>query len=171
MIVNKKKIKTLICVLGQTRLCNSNIIDPQTNQLINCGVGIELCDEFGNWGPCYYYNTQPEQCNDWDDDCDGQVDEGEECDDGNRSNGDGCDSLCFNEVCGNDRVQSGEQCDDGNNLDGDGCDNECFREECGNGRVQSGESCDDGALDADDLRRQLGQLERLSTTPSFIGSL
>jgi hypothetical protein len=62
------------CILGQTRTCNSNIIDPQTNQPINCGVGIELCDEFGNWGPCYYYNTQPEQCNDWDDDCDGQID-------------------------------------------------------------------------------------------------
>ena len=62
------------CVLGAARLCNNNILDPQTNQPINCGVGIELCDEFGNWGPCYYYNTQPEQCNNWDDDCDGQVD-------------------------------------------------------------------------------------------------
>jgi hypothetical protein len=62
------------CILGAARLCNSNILDPQTNQPINCGVGIELCDEFGNWGPCYYYNTQPEQCNNWDDDCDGVVD-------------------------------------------------------------------------------------------------
>ena len=37
-------------------------------------MGVELCDELGNWGPCYFYATQPEQCNNWDDDCDGTID-------------------------------------------------------------------------------------------------
>ena len=62
------------CVMGDVRLCNGNILDPATNQPINCGSGIELCDQFGAWGPCYFFNTSPEMCNNWDDDCDGQID-------------------------------------------------------------------------------------------------
>ena len=62
------------CVVGQARICNQNILDPATNQLVNCGVGIELCDQYGIWGPCYFFNTSPEVCNNWDDDCDGNVD-------------------------------------------------------------------------------------------------
>lgn len=42
---------------------------------------------------------------------DGTVDVGEDCDDGNRTNGDGCDSNCITETCGNSVVQAGEQCD------------------------------------------------------------
>ena len=62
------------CVIGDVRVCTGTILDPVTNQPVNCGVGIEMCDQYGAWGPCYFYNTTPEMCNNWDDDCDGQVD-------------------------------------------------------------------------------------------------
>ncbi len=68
----------------------------------------------------------------------------EECDDGNLINGDGCDNVCYFEVCGNGVLQINEECDDANVTDGDGCDSQCYNEVCGNGRVQSGEQCDDG---------------------------
>ncbi|MFO7639409.1 MAG: DUF4215 domain-containing protein, partial [bacterium] len=45
----------------------------------------------------------------------------EECDDGNRLPGDGCDPSCRFE-CGNGRLDPNEECDDGNRLPGDGCD-------------------------------------------------
>jgi len=69
---------------------------------------------------------------------------GEECDDGNDVNGDGCDSNCTPTDCGNGVVTEGERCDDGNGLDGDGCDSNCTPTECGNGIVTTGEQCDDG---------------------------
>lgn len=50
---------------------------------------------------------------------------GEECDDGNRIEGDGCSKLCCLEVCGNGRVDHHEECDDGNALSGDGCSTTC----------------------------------------------
>ena len=58
---------------------------------------------------------------------DGSVDPGELCDDGNTLGGDGCDTSCKTEVCGNAVLQAliGEQCDDGNILDGDGCGVSC----------------------------------------------
>ncbi|MDJ0865630.1 MAG: IPT/TIG domain-containing protein [Myxococcota bacterium] len=71
-------------------------------------------------------------------------DPGEECDDGNRVDGDGCDNNCTSSRCGNGVRAAGEQCDDGNTVDGDGCDAECFEEACGNGRLQAMEECDDG---------------------------
>ena len=67
----------------------------------------------------------------------GSPDPGEECDDGNQIDGDGCDSNCSFTACGNDIVTAGEQCDDGN-LDAlDCCDPSCQFE-------TSGSSCDDG---------------------------
>ncbi len=76
----------------------------------------------------------------------GIVEKGEECDDGNRKNGDGCSSTCQKEaVCGNGIVEKGEQCDDGNTKNGDGCSSTCQKEAvCGNGIVEKGEQCDDG---------------------------
>jgi cysteine-rich repeat protein len=62
---------------------------------------------------------------------DGHVDPGEECDDGNTRNGDGCSAACHHEpVCGNGRVEVGEACDDGNTEPGDGCSPGCVEEEC-----------------------------------------
>jgi choice-of-anchor C domain-containing protein len=69
---------------------------------------------------------------------------GEECDDGNTGNGDGCTSTCGLETpCGNDEIDPGEQCDDGNTVSGDGCTNHC-QLECGNGRIDPEEQCDPG---------------------------
>src|SRR5207249_6141959 len=41
----------------------------------------------------------------------GKVDPGEECDDGNRVDGDGCDSNCTVTRCGNGVKTAGEDCD------------------------------------------------------------
>jgi len=69
---------------------------------------------------------------------------GEQCDDGNLVDGDGCDANCTPTGCGNGIVTPPEQCDDGNLLDGDGCDTNCTSTGCGNGIVTVGEQCDDG---------------------------
>jgi cysteine-rich repeat protein len=80
---------------------------------------------------------------------DGSVDSGEQCDDGNRADGDGCSASCQTEeggaVCGNSEVEEGETCDDGNTVAGDGCSDTCQSESpCGNGTTDDGEQCDDG---------------------------
>jgi len=75
-------------------------------------------------------------------------DPGEECDDGNRQDGDGCSSICHLEdlaSCGNGKRDPGETCDDGNVSDGDGCSATCQNEgRCGDGSLDPGEQCDDG---------------------------
>jgi len=71
----------------------------------------------------------------------GRLDAGEQCDDANLNNRDGCTTgcailtgwVCRNEpsvcrhYCGNGRVESssGEQCDDGGTANGDGCSAAC----------------------------------------------
>jgi cysteine-rich repeat protein len=67
---------------------------------------------------------------------------GEECDDGNQRDGDGCSAQCQLEICGNGVLDLGEQCDDGNQIDGDGCSAACRLEVCGNGFLDPGEQCD-----------------------------
>jgi len=80
----------------------------------------------------------------------GIVEAGEQCDDGNNLNGDGCSGYCVDEgatVCGNGVTEAGEQCDDGNTTSGDGCSATCQNESgplCGNGVTEAGEQCDDG---------------------------
>lgn len=54
----------------------------------------------------------------------GTVDPGEECDDGNAIDGDGCTASCT--ICGNGVVAPAEDCDDGNVADGDGCSAACL---------------------------------------------
>lgn len=78
---------------------------------------------------------------------------GEDCDDGNVLNGDGCSEYCMIEppqpVCGNGIVEPpGEECDDGNIFNGDSCDQHCriTPPVCGNGLLQTGEECDDGNI-------------------------
>ena len=50
---------------------------------------------------------------------------GEQCDDGDLIDGDGCDSNCTQTVCGNGVQTAGEDCDDGNRAEGDGCSSGC----------------------------------------------
>ncbi len=76
----------------------------------------------------------------------GLREEGEACDDGNKSDGDGCSQTCTKEEgyncvgaegeksictpkCGNGQIDTGEFCDDNNNVDGDGCSKNCTTEE------------------------------------------
>jgi len=70
----------------------------------------------------------------------GTQEPGEECDDGNNTNGDGCDANCTLTRCGNGIVTAGEECDDGNTADGDCCSSTCVA-------AATGASCDlDGNL-------------------------
>ncbi|MCF7844513.1 MAG: DUF4215 domain-containing protein [Kiritimatiellales bacterium] len=72
---------------------------------------------------------------------------GEQCDDGNRKPGDGCNSECKNEYCGDGIVTFAleEECEDGNKSNGDGCNSKCEFEYCGDNVTQnSSEQCDDG---------------------------
>jgi cysteine-rich repeat protein len=79
----------------------------------------------------------------------GTIDPGEECDDGNAVDGDGCQSTCTLGVvqkCGNGVKEGSEACDDGNEVDGDGCESNCSLTVpvCGNGVKEGDEACDDG---------------------------
>lgn len=59
---------------------------------------------------------------------DGQVDDGEECDDGNEDNEDACLRRCVLATCGDGHVHAGvEECDDGGSVPGDGCESACRR--------------------------------------------
>ena len=73
----------------------------------------------------------------------GELDGGEECDDGNLFNGDGCDfecsvepdffcagepSECIEVACGDGEIGTGEGCEDGNTEAGDGCAADCVLE-------------------------------------------
>lgn len=71
---------------------------------------------------------------------------GEQCDDGNLINGDGCSDTCqIESFCGDGILDPNEACDDGNNVDGDGCSATCMIEAfCGDGYLDPGEQCDDG---------------------------
>jgi len=80
-----------------------------------------------------------------------EPEEGEECDDGNTDDNDGCSSRCIIEYCGDGKINDfpHEQCDDGNDVDNDFCSNSC-QLNCGNGRVDIGEECDDGNQNDED---------------------
>lgn len=81
---------------------------------LTCGENIV---DFGN-----IHNSGP-RCGD------NILDPGEECDDGNLVDGDGCSSTCTIEVpqpyCGDGKLDPGEECDDGNTQAGDGCSANC----------------------------------------------
>jgi cysteine-rich repeat protein len=102
---------------------------------------------------------------------DGSLDAGEECDDGNGSDDDGCSRGCAVEtgftcagaparceaICGDGAIVGAEACDDSNTAAGDGCSSACAVEPgytctglpsactlCGNGAIEGAETCDDG---------------------------
>ncbi len=79
----------------------------------------------------------------------GLVEIGEECDDGNADEDDGCTTTCFVSACGDGIVQEAEECDDGNLIDTDACTSYCLNAECGDGFLQDGEQCDNGASNSD----------------------
>ena len=58
----------------------------------------------------------------------GDVEDGEECDDGNQDDTDGCTTACT--TCGNRQITSPETCDDGNLVDEDFCPSDCKVDFC-----------------------------------------
>lgn len=132
-----------------------------------CGDGIQQIGEECDFGTCTT-PTQTEPCNrngDLNTGCNlycqrpfcGNfiTEEGEECDDGNHLNGDGCAYDCTYERCGNNKINFitpdlREQCDDGNKIPGDGCSPCCLFEMCGNGIIDPGEECDLGEKNGKD---------------------
>jgi len=83
----------------------------------------------------------------------GVVDMGEQCDDSNNIDCDGCINDCSrpDNACGDGMLECGEVCDDSNTADNDGCSASCLIETCGDGIVQKAawtghpiERCDDG---------------------------
>ena len=74
----------------------------------------------------------------------GEVEEGEACDDGNDDELDACSNNCVLNFCGDGEVNNGEECDDGNDNDVDACNDSCVINFCGDGEVNNGEACDDG---------------------------
>ena len=79
---------------------------------------------------------------------------GEQCDDGNFDDHDGCDNHCQVTGCGNGILEPGEQCDDGNRTDGDCCSSTCQLEPdgspCSDGNLcTAGDSCHSGTCVGD----------------------
>ena len=107
----------------------------------------------------------------------GVTDAGEECDDGNGGNGDGCDEDCRPSACGNGLVGIDEQCDDGNTTDGDGCSSDCMLPELicddcvdndGNGRMDDLNR--DKRIDSRDARVIMQAVERVEKAhPELVG--
>ncbi|MBT5149418.1 MAG: DUF4215 domain-containing protein [Candidatus Peribacter sp.] len=88
-----------------------------------------------------------------------RIDQGEECDDGNLVETDGCSTSCKLAVCGDFKVDVGEECDKGlgnNGTRGTECRLNCKLQKCGDGIVDNdfgnwNEQCDDGnAIDNDE---------------------
>lgn len=102
------------------------------------GTGLEPCDcsNIGNTGST---GTGSTSCGN------GVVDSGEECDDGNNVDADGCNTSCTTPTCGNGIVDLGEDCDDGNNSEFDACPSDCQQGGTGGmgqgGMGQGGDPC------------------------------
>jgi cysteine-rich repeat protein len=147
------------CIQGTTSQCCSNQWSCTVTGSCNCycsgttyvrGAG---CPEFSP-SPCEPIAVP--RCGD------GIVQAGEQCDDGNAVNTDGCSNVCRLPTCGDGILQAGEQCDDGNQVNTDSCTNACRTAVCGDGIRRPSEACDDGNTAAGD-----GCSTRCSVEPGF----
>ena len=127
-------------------LCGDRIIDSFYGE--TCDSGNENSDSAPN--RCRSACKSP-SCGD------GVKDNNEECDDGNRGDGDGCSFLCYIEQrrepldltplrCGNGVLEPGEECDTGaeNANVPNRCRQNCYLPRCGDRIQDEGEECDDG---------------------------
>ncbi len=120
--------------------CTSNCTLPPCSSAVDAGE----CDDGPPLEPVCTSECGVPQCGD------GQVDLGEECDDGNSFDGDACTASCRLAKCGDGILGPGEACDDGNTINDDGCTDTCAISGCGDGLVGSSEECDDGNTDSTD---------------------
>ena len=109
------------CSLGSECVSQCPVVND-----IGCSVDqerIEIVDEVTECVVRYECRILPPECGN------GNVDSGEECDDGNSINTDSCivgEGECVNAECGDGFIEFGvEECDDGNLVNGDGCNSEC----------------------------------------------
>jgi cysteine-rich repeat protein len=79
---------------------------------------------------------------------DGAIAGGETCDDGNTSDGDGCDHNCQPTGCGNGVITTGETCDDANTADGDCCSSTCQLDAAGTACGDDGDVCTNDVCNA-----------------------
>jgi len=122
---------------------NCSIVETCTSTT-SCGDGVvQTPNDAWTWGPA---DNGMEDCDDGangddtdgcDDTCttivtptcgDGNIDTGEECDDGNTIDTDACSNACTIVVaptCGDGNVDAGEACDDGDTDDTNECNNAC----------------------------------------------
>jgi len=62
------------CEPRDVSVCTQGVVNS-AGEPINCGIGVKECDDNGDWGDCEWVLNQPEECNNYDDDCDGIIDE------------------------------------------------------------------------------------------------
>ncbi len=143
--------------------CGDGVINQTSEQCDNGSDNGKVCVP-GYGKTCSYCSNSCELITLYGGKCgDGKIEEGEQCDDGNNLNGDGCSSVCKIEIpqpsCGNGKVEENEQCDEGSDngkvcVPGYGktcsyCSSTCktitlVGGKCGNGKLEDGEQCDDG---------------------------
>jgi len=143
-----------VCPDGSFLYCYPGPMDTLDVGLCQAGVSVCKPDRTGFTDCAGAVTPVAETCDTLDNDCDGQVDDGvcgtcgnaiveqgEGCDDGDTTPGDGCSATCQVEpgyqcsgqpsvctpalVCGDGIIQAGEGCDDGDAVSGDGCSSIC----------------------------------------------
>ncbi len=62
------------CTNGDVQTCINGITDRITGLPLSCGLGIQICIN-GQFDICYFFQNGEEICNNWDDDCNGILDE------------------------------------------------------------------------------------------------
>ncbi len=137
-----------IAAIGECRRPGAACIEEQGGEYAIAADGNRCSLQSGGHGVCQRGACVESVCGDGLLDADA----GEECDDRNDVDEDGCLSTCKLNTCGDGYLNPGsEACDDGNQVNEDACRADCQLNVCGDGFVFLGvEACDDGDDDDTD---------------------